>query len=220
MREAVERLTAAATRLALPSGSALRIVPVTAAAGPVPETLRSAAPRRRNTFAAGRRAAAEALAAAGSAGAEVGIGPDGLPLWPEGWMGSITHTDDIAAALVMRAAPGAVLGLDLEAMMTPDLARDIAPEIMPEGLSGVMPPELEVTRAFSAKEALYKALYPATRQFRDFHAAVIGWDGSRLTLAEDWGADWPAGRVLPVRQVVAGGHVLSVVWDGRRGVRT
>lgn len=204
-------LAAAAARLALPPGAALRFAAVDDADGTLPAQLRGAAPRRQRGFLAGRRAAALALGAGGT----VGIGADGLPGWPAGWIGSITHTDDVAAAVVAPARAVRILGLDLEPIMPDALATQIAPQIVPEGLSpSDLPPGVELTRAFSAKEALYKALFPETRQIREFSAATYARDGGApvLTLSDDWGPDWPRGTVLRAGQAVAAGHVLTVLW--------
>ena len=214
-----------ATLLRTPPGAALRFVRVEAdtAAPPVPlpTQLLNAVARRQATYRAGRLAAARALMAAGFRGpALIGQGDDGLPVWPAGWTGSISHTDRLAAAIV--AAVPVVAGLDLEQVMTADAAAEIVAEIAPElaGTALDLPPAIAVTLAFSAKEALYKALFPETRQFREFTAARVDWPGgagtmplsARLTLTEDWGPAWPCGTVLGAEQVLANGHVLSLVW--------
>lgn len=217
-------LECAVRDLPLPPGGALVLAPVgDAVAIELPETIRRCAPRRQATFAAGRVAAQEALRKAGfRSAAPPGINDVGLPDWPPGWLGSISHGDDIAAALVAPVGCVRLLGLDLERIVTAEIAAQIAPEIMsgqPVGHSGSLL-EREVTCAFSAKEALYKALYPLTRQFRDFSAANIGWqkDGPgaparvMLTLTEDWGAGWTAGTVLEAFQRTAGGYVATVLW--------
>lgn len=210
--------------LPLPSGGALVFAPVGDAAGiDLPETIRRCAPRRQATFAAGRMAALEALRKAGCPDATVpGIGDDGLPDWPSGWLGSISHSDDAAAALVAPDGCARLLGLDIERVLTAGTAMQIVSEIMPEqpaGRSG-LPLAHEVTRAFSAKEALYKALYPLTRQFRDFSAAHIDWQKDApglpvrvmLTLTEDWGAGWAAGTVFEAIQRTAAGHLATILW--------
>lgn len=217
-------LARTARDLPLPPGGTLAFAPVgNAAAVKLPDTIRHCAPRRQATFAAGRMAAQEALRKAGfRSAAAPGIGDDGLPDWPPGWLGSISHSGDIAAALVGPVGCARLLGLDLERIITAEIAAQIAPEIMsgqPVGHSGLLL-EQEITCAFSAKEALYKALYPLTRQFRDFSAAHIGWqkDGPgapvrvMLTLTEDWGAGWTAGTVLGAFQRTAAGQMVTVLW--------
>lgn len=108
-------------------------------------------------FAAGRRAAAAALAAAGAADRIVPRDPDGRPRFPRGFAGSIAHTDRLAVAVVV---PGAVaVGVDIEsAVISPRVAkfvlrgRERQTLLPPAG--GYTPREL-----FSAKEAAFKALY-------------------------------------------------------------
>lgn len=225
-RQAVDALALASQGLSLPPGATLAFVPVEPAGpDPLPEAARTWAPRRRDSFAAGRRAAARALGAAGYRGqARPGMNPDGLPAWPPGWFGSISHADTVATAVVMPAPDAGlpVLGIDLERIVAPGTAAEIAAAIMPEALPGAsgLPLAEEITRVFSAKEALYKALFPQTRQFRGFEAARVRWPGFfrpgspgvELTLAEDWGGAWRAGTRLAAFQAVAAGHVLTVVW--------
>lgn len=189
----------------------------------LPPRVQAAGARRQSSYRNGRRAAARALAAAGVRGKGlVGQRDDGLPDWPAGWTGSISHTDRMAAAIVAPKAGAVRVGLDLEQLLSASEAAEIAHDIAPE-LTGREPPfphALAVTLSFSAKEALYKALYPETRQFREFSAARIDWVGgggalpfsARLTLTEDWGQAWPRGAVLAADQLVADGHVLSLVW--------
>lgn len=219
-----ETLTRVARTLSLPPGAELALVPLLPAApDELPAAARNWADRRRDSFAAGRRAAAAALAAAGFRGSQpLAIAADGLPDWPEGWIGSISHTDTVAAAVVVRTGNSLVLGLDLERIVIPEVAVEIAPAIMPEaapGRSG-LPLAEEITRVFSAKEALYKALFPSTRQFRDFDAAQVRWSRKgehgplqiELTLTEDWGHGWPSGTRLAAFQTIAADHVVTIVW--------
>lgn len=223
-RTTTDLMAIAARDVPLPPGARLVFVQVGGTHGiDLPPAILKAAPRRQATFAAGRKAAQDALRKAGHRGAPVpGIGDDGLPDWPRGWLGSISHSDDIAAALVAPDHEAQLLGLDVEQIMTAEIAAQIAPDILPElplGQSG-QPPEMEITRAFSAKEALYKALYPLTRQFRDFSAAKVDWTWTgqdsphriSLTLSEDWGANWPAGTRFDAAQRIAAGHVATILW--------
>ncbi|MCZ0964478.1 4'-phosphopantetheinyl transferase superfamily protein [Paracoccus sp. EF6] len=181
--------------------------------------------RRRNSFAAGRLAAAKALTAVGYRGRTIlGITSDGLPAWPPGWMGSISHAETVATAVVVPAQSTevSVLGIDLERIIAPGTAAEIATAIMPEALPGASGLTLaeEITRVFSAKEALYKALFPQTRQVRGFEAARVGWSRPcshdpvtlKLTLTEDWGGEWLTGTSLTAFQVIGANHVVTVVW--------
>lgn len=106
--------------------------------------------------AAGRRAAAAALASAGSADRTVPREPDGRPRFPRGFTGSISHTDHLAVAVVV---PGAeAVGVDIEtATVTPRMAAFVLRERERHLL---LPPAGEYTPRdlFVAKEAAFKAL--------------------------------------------------------------
>jgi 4'-phosphopantetheinyl transferase EntD len=107
---------------------------------------------RDEQFAAGRRAAAGALAAAGSADREVPREADGRPRFPPGFAGSISHTAGLAVAVVV---PGAVaVGVDIEdAIISPRVARFVLRERERRELEKFTPREL-----FAAKEAAFKAI--------------------------------------------------------------
>lgn len=107
-------------------------------------------------FAAGRRAAAAALASAGSTERIVPRDPDGRPCFPAGFAGSISHTDHLAVAVVV---PGAeAVGVDIEnAIVSPRVARFVLRErerdLLLAPVGTYTPREL-----FAAKEAAFKAM--------------------------------------------------------------
>ncbi|MEQ9399185.1 MAG: 4'-phosphopantetheinyl transferase superfamily protein [Longimicrobiales bacterium] len=141
---------------------------------PPPRTLGSearavarAVPGRREEFARGRAAAREALVKAGGPAAEIGVGPGREPLWPAGWIGSITHCRDLVGAVVAPASSAAGLGLDAE----PDLPLpiDVVGSVMDRteeasAAASAMP----LVAVFCAKEAVHKAVFPTTRVWMDF----------------------------------------------------
>ncbi|MBB5932469.1 4'-phosphopantetheinyl transferase superfamily protein [Streptomyces echinatus] len=107
-------------------------------------------------FAAGRRAAAAALAAAGSIERTVPRARDGRPLFPRGFTGSISHTDRLAVAVV---APGAeAVGVDIEpATITSRTAAFILRERERRLLLAPAGP-YTARDLFAAKEAAFKAM--------------------------------------------------------------
>lgn len=140
--------------------------------GPVylhlPDDLAKAVPKRRSEFLAGRLVAALALRQAGLAES---VGRNGrAPVWPEGAAGSITHSKDRAIAAVSTRYRG--VGLDCEALVSADRAMQLAAAIFTEAESRLRPDALPFasffTLAFSAKEALYKALSPRLDRVPDF----------------------------------------------------
>lgn len=144
-----------------------------AAAG-LPAALVGAVPKRRSEFVAGRHVAARALAelAPRFAGAVVGVGEQREPLWPAGVVGSLTHAHGFAAAAVADAAQWRALGIDSEKRIDAARAREIAGTICRrdelEALPRVRDPETTLTLLFSAKESLFKALFPLVRRWFDF----------------------------------------------------
>ncbi len=128
------------------------------------ESLGRAAPQRRREFAAGRECARRALARHGVAGAVIGRGADRRPLWPSSFVGSIAHTADYAAAAVAHRKDFASLGLDVERReaVGEHLWRRIAVPAELDWIGG-LPVDERVSAAtllFSAKESIYKCVYP------------------------------------------------------------
>ncbi|MGS2874099.1 enterobactin synthase subunit EntD [Enterobacter huaxiensis] len=135
--------------------------------------LSNAGRKRKAEHLAGRIAAAYAL----NERIIPGIGNSGEPLWPEGISGSITHSGTQAMAVVVRH-PDTLLGIDCEAILPDPDARDIkdgivdAQEAICLTRSGY-PFALALTLAFSAKESLFKALFPQVKIFMGFDCARV-----------------------------------------------
>jgi 4'-phosphopantetheinyl transferase EntD len=135
---------------------------------------------RRRTWVGGRAAMRQALARLGRGLDAVtddvtGIGTDdrGAPVLPPGVLGSITHKEELAAALVTNVATdGARVGVDLEMDIVRPL--DIATRVLTTGELGEIASLDAAARAravllrFSAKEAVYKALDPYVRRYVGF----------------------------------------------------
>ena len=138
--------------------------------------LSNAGRKRKAEHLAGRIAAAHALGAINER-AIPGIGPSGEPLWPEGVSGSITHSGTQAMAVAVRHQD-ALVGIDCEAILPDREAREIqdgivdAQEAMYLTHSGY-PFALALTLAFSAKESLFKALFPKANTYMGFEWARV-----------------------------------------------
>lgn len=123
------------------------------------------------------------LSAAGGGSGLLGHGAAGEPLWPAGFRGSITHCEGYVA--VVAAAEGAVpcLGVDAEpAAALPEgvLAEIALPgELRRLGRAARVQPAVAWDRLlFCAKEAVYKAWYPAEHTWLDFSDIEV-WLGPR-----------------------------------------
>lgn len=145
----------------------------------------TAAGRKRKTeHLAGRIAAVSALKASGST-AVPGIGANGEPLWPDGISGSITHSGTLALAV---AGKYSLIGIDYEAILDEKEAVEIKSGVIDAAEEAVLaesglPFALALTLAFSAKESLFKALFPGVQDYMGFETArVSGIDEQRLRL--------------------------------------
>jgi enterobactin synthetase component D len=170
----------------------------------LPESLQRAVLKRQVEFLAGRVCAQQAIERlTGHKPATIPSQPDRAPGWHEGIIGSITHTTGYAAALVASATYYYGIGIDCEGILTADnlkLQRHIC---VPDELQALhmiystWTAELLLTLIFSAKESLFKCLYPQVQTYFGFCAArVIALDGEQHTfvieLTQDLHAALPA----------------------------
>ena len=200
---------AAAVRALLPQGCALAEAdPRALATGLLPGEAIAATEMRLREFAAGRRAARQAMADLGLAPAPIPMGADRAPVWPPGIAGSITHS--ATACLAVVTARPLLLGLDLEPEA--DLSPDLWPVVLrPEEAARVADP-MQAMAIFCAKEAAYKAQYPRSRQLFDFHTLEIALSGDRFTAT--FRAAVPGfaqGTVLVGHLIRAAAHIAALV---------
>ena len=161
------------------------------------------------------------------------------PRWPAGFVGAITHHRGWAAAAVARAQAYLGIGVDLEALRAPSpglLARILRPEERErwQALPAAERPGAFM-RVFSAKESLFKALYPHGGVYLGFQdATVTAAPGSaaapadsapeaaqdtppgalalRWRLERDAGPGLPAGRTGDGCALARAGYVLTGIW--------
>ncbi|MET7581337.1 4'-phosphopantetheinyl transferase superfamily protein [Streptomyces microflavus] len=177
-----------------------------------------AVPRRRDSFAAGRLAAARATHDLTGRALWPLRDARGAPVWPPGVRGSISHTGDLAVSVVVRG-PDAAVGIDLERA-----ARAATPLATASWSCG--PEEtrrlwalrgsargLAALRLLCAKEALYKA-GPATRHAPSALRSVhLEWTEPEhpgavvpLTVRARAGSPWSA---FTVRTQVLNGYLVA-----------
>jgi enterobactin synthetase component D len=184
-----------------------------------PEELRylgpNAAERRQQSFALGRAAARQALAELGVAAVAIAQGRGGEPIWPPGIVGAITHSGDLAIAIAGWRRDYAGLGVDLE-QLSPGLSARAAIRICTQAeLSWLetVDPRRYGTMLFSAKEAVFKALFPIEGVWLGFGDAELTWQPERCAFAarilKSAGAAYPAGSILEVHCTVTEAEVLS-----------
>jgi len=106
--------------------------------------------------------------------------PDGSPNWPDGWLGSLSHTDQEAIAVVLPRIKGRLkgIGIDIEsrkhALGLHNSANLIGTMLEQQRLyDRGMNVDEALLCLFSIKESLYKAVYPTLRQYFDFLDAEL-----------------------------------------------
>lgn len=136
----------------------------------------SAVPARRREFTAGRLCARVALARLGIDGYPLRVGPAREPLWPSGIVGSISHGAGRCAVVACRS--GRVVGLGLDIERDEALSADLVPMICTaaevEWCANQRPGKPDWPKLiFSAKETVYKCLFPLTGMFLEFHDVAV-----------------------------------------------
>jgi 4'-phosphopantetheinyl transferase EntD len=135
---------------------------------------------RRATWIGGRLALRSVLGDLGITAGPILSTPRGAPALPEGVVGSVSHKKTIAVAIASRAADaaGATLGIDVELDRAP--RHDISGRVLTDderrrvdALGSTAARTREVLVAFSAKEAIYKALDPWVRRTVAFGEVTI-----------------------------------------------
>ncbi|MBJ9536263.1 enterobactin synthase subunit EntD [Citrobacter braakii] len=135
--------------------------------------LHSSGRKRKAEHLAGRIAAVHALREFGHKSVP-GIGVQRQPLWPQDLFGSISHSATTALAVVSTHP----IGLDIEAIFTPQTAVELADSIIDNHEHQILqhtclPFPLALTLVFSAKESLYKAFSNQASGLPGFTSAKI-----------------------------------------------
>jgi 4'-phosphopantetheinyl transferase EntD len=168
-----------------------------------------AIPKRRAEFAAGRSAARMAMAELGLAPCTIPQGPDRAPTWPAELSGSIAHCDDFCIAAVAFKTHYKTLGIDIEPAtpLATDLTDIICTKAERDWLASQPDASLAAKMIFSAKEAVYKAQYPLTRQIIGFDAVTLTISNGSFTIAANPALPNMKGAIL-----TQDGLILSVAY--------
>ncbi|WP_181417004.1 4'-phosphopantetheinyl transferase family protein [Marinomonas alcarazii] len=130
--------------------------------------------KRKASFLAGRLAVRHRQSCLNLPLTDIPKAKDGSPVWPEDYIGSISHTEKQAVAVILPRSKQAIqhIGIDLELL-------DHADKFDAANLIGLAS-EFEILEAmgvekkrstlllFSLKESVYKALFPLVGEFFDF----------------------------------------------------
>jgi 4'-phosphopantetheinyl transferase EntD len=177
-----------------------------------------AVPRRRLQYALGRTAARDALAGLGQPPAAIRRGEGGQPVWPDGIVGAISHSHADVVAVAGRRADYRGLGVDVEELdrkLDARIARMVA---RPSEMAWVNPVVGldRLIMLFSAKEAVFKALYPVDQVWFGFADAELAWRADRqcfeAELLRDLGREYHAGLRLEITCTLGPNWVASTAY--------
>lgn len=179
-----------------------------------PGNLQKAVAKRRAEYLAGRFVARQVLNMLQVRDYPLANGIDRAPVWPTGLIGSISHNNQRALCAAQIITPAAELlesqrrmhgiGLDIESLIPVERAANLWPGILNEEeyqhfQDGPLPFNHLLTLAFSAKESLFKAIYPQLGRYFDFLEAkllsyALDTGHFELQLLRELSGDFPAGR--------------------------
>lgn len=156
--------------------------------------IRDAVERRVQEFTAGRRCARAVLETLGVSRFALRMGARREPLWPETVVGSISHAAGYCVAAACPRERAAGIGVDIEAASPlPEALIDLVCTPREKAWCLAQPEQLAGLLAkfhFSAKEAVFKCLYPLFGEELEFEDVVLALDlnGGRFRAAVAGGA--------------------------------
>jgi 4'-phosphopantetheinyl transferase EntD len=188
------------------------------------EGAKNARAERLLEFRAGRHCARKALARLGLRGAPVIKAEDRSPVWPPGFVGSITHTREagrgFCGAAVARAGAVRAVGVDAETddVLEKKLWRRVLTRGEIEWISARPAEEQGFLGklVFSAKESVYKCQYTLSHEFLEFAEVELAppGDGTFTATLLVPAAPFEVGQALSGRWVRRDGYVVTAVTLG------
>ncbi len=183
-----------------------------------PDRLNSAVVKRRAEYLAGRALAQSGLLLMGRKPELITTGPNREPIWPNGIVGSITHSKG-RCAVILSENTDLLIGIDVE-----DIASGSALDsifhvtLQPDETNLIraqekLPKDMLATLVFSAKETLYKALFPFVQRFFGFDYAELielpEKNSLRLRLTKPLGDQQRAGICFDLGYATMGSSVIT-----------
>lgn len=190
---------------------------------PFPEKLRQSVVRRKAEFLAGRYCCSSLLKIAGAQSTYV-ESENGVPVWPLGWHGSISHTDNYVIVVLANKKLGLTLGIDIE-KNNPDVLLNVVDMFSSENERTLLralplPYNKALLLLFSAKESLFKSLWPETAGRIDFHvSSITSIDVIRqtftLVLSSTLSSNFYAGKKITGRYNFLNEYVMTFIACGK-----
>ena len=171
-----------------------------------PNAIQNSVLKRQAEYLAGRFAASCALGDLGVMVNDIGIGTHRSPVWPNGISASITHTNDKAVCAAADNNDYQYLGIDLENILSKKSIIEIKNIIINNNENNMLKKsdlsiEEAFTLIFSAKESLFKALYPSVGYYFDFTVVEVieikrNENSFKINLLKNLTPELKAGRVF------------------------
>ena len=151
----------------------------------VPTHKESTCSIRDREFLLGRYCASKALELMGRDKGVVGQNHDGSPIWPNGTIGSITHSKGFAVAVAALSKDYQSLGIDLEQMnrLKPT---SIARIVHESEQNSIKDDVRRGTVLFALKESFYKAQFPIYKKKLNFKDVAFSIDFNRCEAQVQW----------------------------------
>jgi len=181
--------------------------------------IKTAAPLRRNTFSSGRSCARAVMQQAGLPMCALPRRDDGSVQWPEGLLGSLSHTDEWAVAAVAVAAmsEASSIGIDLERIkpLADGVLNLIATPAERKELVAASSPAWHAVALFSIKESIYKCLagdFGRSIEFHDVELSNLAGGRPALRFLRKELAKRYRPAQLELRMAVTPWHVFTLAW--------
>ena len=172
--------------------------------------------KRLREFTAGRTAARTVLAKAGLPRCVIPSGQHGEPVWPTGFTGSITHSNELCFAACGKLSQVRSIGIDTErkGRMRRELWRMVFSADEQASLETAPDTDLYSTVAFSAKEAFQKAQFALSGKIMESADMRVEFDKSAtgVFLLRYTASDMSFAAVPALTQghwVASGDHVFA-----------
>ena len=147
---------------------------------PFPTKLKQAVNKRKSDYLAGRIAAKFAFSEVGCDNWILENDKSGCPRFPKGVLGSISHSCRNAICLVAEDKVGIGVGVDIEHIIPSHSLKSISSQVAKHEEFDLLVHQNEsftmaeaTTLIFSAKESLFKALFPSLRRYFGFEQASL-----------------------------------------------
>jgi len=174
--------------------------------------------QRKLDFSTGRYCARNAMNALGVK--QLAVLMDGrLPIWPEGIVGSISHSRALCGAVAARLDCYYSVGIDIEEVsrFSPSLWNSICTDAELAELQQ-MPPEFRQKRVallFAMKEAFYKFQFPITTQYLGFKDVTVRVESERCIFSVSPEKQHPGLPLIELEtnhKLVDGSIICLVFW--------